>query len=182
MHICGEFRAEAHKVPLCLYANCMKTAIALLVIAVGALIAQQPADHSDAAAFNPPWTVTEVIQTGDLAKAVGKKDVHIFQVGFAQLYKSKHVPGSVYAGPGRSQEGLDELKRAVAKVPKDAQIVLYCGCCPWDHCPNMKPAYNLLHGLGYTKIKIVEIPQNFLKDYVEKGYPVEGNTASSNGN
>ena len=155
----------------------MKTAIALL-ITVGALIAQQP----DAAAFNPPWTAGETIQPADLAKFVGKQDARIFYVGFAQLYKSKHVAGSVYGGPGRTEEGLAELKKAVAGVPKDAQIVLYCGCCPWDHCPNMKPAYRLLTSLGYTKIKITEIPTNFLKDYVEKGYPVEGNTASPNGN
>ncbi len=156
----------------------MKTAIALLVT-VGALVAQQP----DGAAINSPWTAAETIQPADLAKIAGKKNgPRIFQVGFAQLYKSKHAAGSIYAGPGRSEEGLAELKKAVADVPKDTEIVLYCGCCPWDHCPNMKPAYKLLHSLGYTKIKIVEIPTNFLKDYAEKGYPVEGNTASSNGN
>ena len=85
----------------------------------------------------------------------------------------------MYAGPGNKEEGLAELKKAVADVPKDRQIVLYCGCCPWDHCPNMKPAYSLLHSLGYTKIKVVEIPNNFAKDWVDKGLPVEGATASS---
>jgi thiosulfate/3-mercaptopyruvate sulfurtransferase len=144
----------------------------------GILMAQQP----DGAAFNPPWTPGEVIQTSELATMVAKKIApHVYQVGFAQLYKSKHIPGSIYAGPGRSDEGLAELKKAVANVPTDAKIVLYCGCCPWDHCPNMKPAYKMLQSLGYKQIKIVEIPTNFVKDWVEKGYPVEGNTAS-NGN
>ncbi|SRR5579883_179250 len=151
----------------------MKTLPAIL-FTVGAMMAQNP----DAAAFNPPWSPGEVIHAPDLADLVAKKQAkYVFYVGFAQLYKSKHVPGAVYGGPARSQEGLDELKKAVAGVPKDAQIVLYCGCCPWDHCPNMKPAYNLLHGLGYSKIRIVEIPNSFAKDYIEKGYPVEGNTA-----
>jgi len=158
----------------------MKTVPAVL-FTLGVLLAQQP----DGAAINPPWTSGEVIHTDDLAKMTAKKQApHLYQVGFAVMYKSKHIPGSVYAGPGRTDEGLAELKKAVADVPKDAEIVLYCGCCPWDHCPNMKPAYKLLHSLGYTQIKIVEIPTNFAKDWVEKGYPVEGNTAGTapNGN
>jgi len=141
------------------------------------MIAQQP----NGAAVNPPWTAAQVIHTDDLAKQIqNKADAPaVFQVGFNALYKSKHVPGSVYAGPGNKEEGLAELKKAVADVPKDRQIVLYCGCCPWDHCPNMKPAYSLLRGLGYTKIKVVEIPNNFAKDWVEKGYPSEGATAAA---
>src|SRR5271155_303693 len=149
---------------------------ATILVAV-AMVAQQP----NGAAINPPWPSAEVIHTEDLAKQIhSKADAPaVFQVGFNALYKSKHVPGSVYAGPGNKEEGLAELKKAVADVPKDRQIVLYCGCCPWDHCPNMKPAYSLLRGLGYTKIKVVEIPTNFAKDWVEKGYPVVGATAAA---
>jgi len=141
------------------------------------MVAQQP----NGAASNPPWTAAEVIHTEDLAKQIhNKADAPaVFQVGFNALYKSKHVPGSVYAGPGNKEEGLAELKKAVADVAKDRQIVLYCGCCPWDHCPNMKPAYSLLRSLGYTKIKVVEIPNSFAKDWVAKGYPVEGATATA---
>src|SRR5262249_31841567 len=140
----------------------------MMTLAFLVLLAQQP----DGAAVNPPWSAVEVIHAADLAKMVGKKQ-NIYYVGFGNLYKSKHVPGSVYAGPGRTAEGLDMLKKAVENVPKDAQIVLYCGCCPWDHCPNMKPAYKLLQSLGYKQIKIVEIPTNFATDWVQKGYPVE---------
>ena len=151
-------------------------AVPAIVLAAGMLSAQQP----DGAAFNPPWTSQQTMHAADLAKMVGKNQPHVFQVGFAQLYRSKHVPGSIYAGPALNPEGLAELKKAVASLPKDAPIVLYCGCCPWDHCPNMKPAFKLLHGLGYSNVKIVEIPDNFGQDWVEKGYPVEGNSAHSN--
>ncbi len=122
------------------------------------------------------------MHASDLARMVGKNQPVVLQVGFSQLYKSKHVPGAIYAGPAMNEEGIAALKKAVVNVPKDAQVVIYCGCCPWDHCPNMKPAYKLLHGLGYKNIKIVEIPTSFAKDWVEKGYPVEGNTAASHGN
>jgi thiosulfate/3-mercaptopyruvate sulfurtransferase len=132
------------------------------------------------AAVNPPWDAPQVLQTDDLAKMIASKSgkPRVFQVGFAVLYKSKHIPGSTYAGPGSKDEGLQLLQEAVASVAKDQLIVLYCGCCPWDHCPNMKPAFRLLQSLGYKNIKVVEIPQNFAKDWVEKGYPVAGDTAS----
>jgi thiosulfate/3-mercaptopyruvate sulfurtransferase len=153
----------------------MKHYFPAILFTVGVLTAQQP----DGAGVNPPWTSAEVIQTAALAKMVDARQTpYLIHVGFPQFYKSKHIPGSIYAGPGRSDDGLAELKKAVAGAPKDAQILLYCGCCPWDHCPNLKPAYKLLRGLGYSNIKVVEIPTSFPKDWVEKGYPVEGNTAS----
>ncbi len=121
-----------------------------------------------------------ILSPDQLVKMLAAKTAkpRIFQVGFAVLYKSKHIPGSVYAGPGSTDEGLQALQEAVASVGKDQLIVLYCGCCPWDHCPNVHPAYRLLQSLGYKNVKVVEMPNNFAKDWIEKGYPVAGNTAS----
>lgn len=148
--------------------------VALFGFCVVAMIAQQP----NGAGVNSPWTSAEVLAPADLAKQLKGSDAIILQVGFANLYKVKHIPGSVYAGPGSRDAGIEELKKAVADVPKDRQIVLYCGCCPWDHCPNMKPAYNALRALGFTKIKVMEIPNNFGTDWVDKGYPVDGSAAT----
>lgn len=154
----------------------MRFPVALL-LAAGAIFAQQP----NGAAINPPWPTTDVIHVDDLSKIVQAKSAEplLLQVGFEYQYKSKHIPGAIYAGPGREEGGLAILKKAVANVPKDRQIVLYCGCCPWDHCPNMKPAFTLLHSLGYMKVRVVEIPNSFLKDWAEKGLPVEGATAGA---
>lgn len=124
-----------------------------------------------------PWNASQVLRPAYLANQLGTSQPKIVNVGFAVLYKSKHIPGSVYAGPGSKEAGLEELKRAVVDVPKDREIVLYCGCCPWDHCPNMKPAFKLLQSLGYQQVKVVEIPETFSKDLVDKGYPVAGTTA-----
>jgi thiosulfate/3-mercaptopyruvate sulfurtransferase len=147
--------------------------VALFGFSVAAMLAQQP----NGAGVNSPWAAPEVIAPADLAKQLKGLDATLVHVGFANLYKVKHIPGSVYAGP--ASRDLDELKKAVAGVSKDRLIVLYCGCCPWDHCPNMKPAYNLLKSLGYTRIKVMEIPNNFGSDWVDKGYPVEGSAVST---
>ena len=115
-----------------------------------------------------------VIQPKDLAEELQGKGAKpaIFYVGFAVMYK-KHVPGAVHTGPASRAQGVDGLKAAVAGLPRDREVVLYCGCCPWDQCPNMKPAMALLKQMGFTHVKAVMIPTNFATDWVDHGYPVE---------
>src|ERR1035437_9891375 len=43
----------------------------------------------------------------------------MFMVGPNVLYRSKHIPGSVYAGPGQSEAGLALLKAEAGKLPRD---------------------------------------------------------------
>jgi thiosulfate/3-mercaptopyruvate sulfurtransferase len=155
----------------------MKT-LAILFTSMAALAQQSAlAQQPTGAAIDPPWSSAQVIHAGDLAKTIADKKAEqpkIFYVGFETMFKTQHVPNSTYGGPGRNAEGLEVLRKAVAGVPKDHMIVLYCGCCPWDRCPNMKPAFKLLHELGYAQVKVVEIPQNFATDWIDKGFPVEG--------
>lgn len=97
----------------------------------------------------------------------------IVQVGSRLLFSEAHIPGSQYAGPGSQPEGLRLLEKAASSVPKDHLIVLYCGCCPWDRCPNIAPAWKKLHDLGYTKVKALYLAQNFGEDWVNKGYATQ---------
>jgi hypothetical protein len=89
------------------------------------------------------------------------------------LYRSHRIPGALYAGPGSKAEGLALLKTAVAKLPHDREIVLYCGCCPWDRCPNVQPSIDLLKQLGFSKVKALYIAENFKTNWMDAGYPVE---------
>ena len=75
-------------------------------------------------------------------------------------------------GAGSSDAGQQRLRERVKSLPKNTAIVIYCGCCPWGHCPNMRPAYALLHSLGFTNVKALYIADNFGTDWVNKGYPV----------
>ena len=96
----------------------------------------------------------------------------IIQVGFHTLFAQAHIPGAEYAGPGSTDAGLDQLRKRVASLSRDKFILLYCGCCPWDHCPNLQPAADTLRGLGFTNVKVLYIANNFGADWVDKGYPV----------
>jgi thiosulfate/3-mercaptopyruvate sulfurtransferase len=106
----------------------------------------------------------------------GADKLTLIHVGFPFLYRGKHIPHSIYAGPGAKPEGLELLKAAVAKLPRDREIIIYCGCCPWTECPNMRPAIALLRQMGFTKFRALMIPTNLAKDWTAKGYPVESGT------
>ncbi len=88
------------------------------------------------------------------------------------LYAQAHIPGSEYVGQGNSAQGLQDLERRVRNLPKRTLIVLYCGCCPWSHCPNVNPAYDALEKLGFANVKVLYLANNFGADWVDKGYPV----------
>ncbi len=120
-----------------------------------------------------------LIQPAEVAAELTAKGTHpaIFQVGPNVLYRGKHIPGSVYAGPASRPEGLALLKEAVDKLPRDRAVILYCGCCPWGNCPNVKPAMELLKQMGFTHAKAMYVETGFSKDWTDKGYPVEAGAA-----
>jgi hypothetical protein len=97
----------------------------------------------------------------------------ILQVGPNVLYRSKHIPGAIYAGPGSTPQGLDILRAAVDKLPRGQALVIYCGCCPWDKCPNIKPAMELLQSMGFSHVSAMHVATNFKTDWIDQGYPVE---------
>ena len=113
-----------------------------------------------------------LVQPAELAGRLSAKPA-IFYVGPNVLYRSKHIPAALYAGPGSRPEGVAMLKAAVEKMPRDREIVIYCGCCPWDKCPNMQPAFEALKAMGFTNVKGLDLPENFKTNWVDKGYPVE---------
>jgi rhodanese-related sulfurtransferase len=116
-----------------------------------------------------------LVQPGEfVAQLAGKTPPPaIFMVGPNVLYRSKHIPGSVYAGQGVMELGTSGLKAAADKLPRDRQIVLYCGCCPWSHCPFIRPAMELLKQMGFSKTKALYLETGFKADWVDKGYSTE---------
>jgi thiosulfate/3-mercaptopyruvate sulfurtransferase len=116
-----------------------------------------------------------LVQPRELEAQLAGKGAHpvIFMVGPNVLYRSKHIPGAIYAGPGVMETGLAMLKMEAGKLPRDREVVLYCGCCPWDHCPFIKPAMNLLKQMGFTKAKALYLDTGFKGDWLDKGYAAE---------
>jgi thiosulfate/3-mercaptopyruvate sulfurtransferase len=106
-----------------------------------------------------------------LRSSTGEKPL-LIQVGFHILYTQAHIPDSEYLGPTSTESGLQQFRKRVESLPRDRYIVIYCGCCPWEHCPNVKQADEALHALEFTRVKVLYIANNFGTDWVDKGYPV----------
>src|SRR5947209_4737142 len=160
------------------------------VVATGAVLACLAFGlHTQSAAGRPAQAAAQVPGAGkaaELASTVqiepealakllqpskGEKPV-VLHVGFKNFYQQAKIPGSDYAGPGSTPEGLELLRQRVSSLQHKQLIVLYCGCCPWDKCPNAKPAYEALHAMGFTNVKVVHIATDFGTNWLNAGLPV----------
>ncbi len=119
---------------------------------------------------------SELIQPEELNRllsAKGGEKPLVLQVGSLLMFREAHILGAEYSGVGSQAVGLQQLQGRVAHLAPSTFIVLYCGCCPWNRCPNVGPAFKLLHDHGFTHVKVLYLANNFGADWVDKGFPVE---------
>jgi hypothetical protein len=147
---------------------------ALFLIAAIAIFLAMPNTLSLAAPADV-WTAGQTISAADFAKELQGKDasLKIIYVGVRTLYAGAHIPGAIFHGPGSKEEGIADLKKFAAALPKDSNIVIYCGCCPLDRCPNLRPAFSALNEMGFTHLRVLILPTSFAANWIEKGYPTE---------
>src|SRR6267378_2478787 len=127
-----------------------------------------------------PWPKSDLIEPAALARELESvKPPVVLGVAFPVLYRSKHILHAIDAGPGSKPEGIETLKKAVAGRPKDADLVIYCGCCPMVKCPNVRPAYRTLKEMGFTHVRVLDIPTNMQADWYSKNYPSEAGSAAA---
>lgn len=146
-----------------------------LIIMAGLLFASITAAIVRAAA-SEPWSDAQTVQPVQFAAELQQeKDPFpvVIYVGVKALYEGGHIPGARYFGPGSTEEGIAVLKKYAATLPKNSDVVLYCGCCPLEKCPNLRPAFVALKDFGFARLRVLILPQNFNTDWVEKGYPVK---------
>ncbi|MER3465495.1 MAG: hypothetical protein C4329_14900 [Chitinophagaceae bacterium] len=115
------------------------------------------------------WTNKQLMEPADLAAAItAKKELPvIISVGPAAT-----IPGSINIGMTNNPEGVQKLKTQLKSIDKNKKVVVYCGCCPFEHCPNVRPAIDVLKALKFTNYYLLNVPHNIRKDWIEKGYPV----------
>jgi len=116
------------------------------------------------------------IEPADLVKAIQLPVAQrplVLQIGFRVMFQQAHIPGSEYLGPGADATAVEQLRKRMQPVARDKFVVLYCGCCPWDRCPNIAPAVKALAAMGFKNVKLLYIPTDFGTDWAAKGYPVQ---------
>jgi thiosulfate/3-mercaptopyruvate sulfurtransferase len=142
----------------------MKNIVLLILILLSALF------NGCSKLNNEPWTQAQLMEPTELASILNdtsKKQPIILDIG-----SFGGVKNSIRIGPARDKTNLDKLREIVSKYPKDADIVIYCGCCPFKDCPNIRPAFNLLKEMNYTNTKLLNLPHNLKTDWADKGYPM----------
>lgn len=122
-----------------------------------------------------PWTASQTVQPAELAKelADSKSAPTILFVGFRPLYTAAHIRGAQFHGSGGNPEGLAKIKEWAGTIPRSTNLVIYCGCCPLEKCPNIRPAFTALHDMGFTKLRVLILPTSFAVDWAEKGLPYD---------
>src|SRR5712664_1670959 len=123
-----------------------------------------------------PWSSSQTLQPADLAGELAEKNgtpPTIVYVGFRTLFAGGHIPGASFHGTASTEQGLAELKKWADGLPRSASLVIYCGCCPFEKCPNIRPAFTALNGMGFKKLRVLVLPTNFATDWAGKGYPLE---------
>jgi thiosulfate/3-mercaptopyruvate sulfurtransferase len=133
--------------------------------------ASQAASTSSADAAIPAAQLLQPEELVQMLRSSGEKPL-VLQVGSHVLYAEAHIPGSEYAGAGGQDAGLQALRDRVKGLDRSQFLVIYCGCCPWDKCPNIRPAYRQLHTLGFTRVKVLYLADNFGANWINKKYPV----------
>ena len=95
-------------------------------------------------------------------------DVYIFDIG-----PSGKIKNAIATGPTQEEENLALLKEKLTTIPKGAEVIVYCGCCPFEHCPNIRPAFRLLNDMKFTNARLLNLPKNLKADWIDKGYPMQ---------
>jgi thiosulfate/3-mercaptopyruvate sulfurtransferase len=120
--------------------------------------------------YQNPYSPENLIAPADLAKLLNSpslKQPIVINVGSMKLIKNA-VPG----GMGYSDEGMKEFKSKVNKFEKNQLIVIYCGCCKMENCPNVKSPFDYLLEAGFKNFKILNIETGLYEDWISKGYPM----------
>ena len=137
-----------------------------------AILASTVLGAAEVARLITPADLVSAAQLNSQLPAVKSGKIVLLQVGFLTMYKMGHIPGSQYAGAASRAEGLTALKKLVANLPRNQEIVIYCGCCPWDDCPNIRPAFQALKEMGFSNLKVLDIPERLGTDWTAKGFPI----------
>ena len=126
--------------------------------------------HHPVSPNEEPWRPDQLLAPADLAKTINDpkaQQPYIFCIGPGAVIK-----GSIDIGPGRDSANIRRLRQQVERLPKDARVVIYCGCCPFVHCPNIRPAFALLNEIRLTHPQLLNLEHNIKTDWIDKGYPI----------
>ncbi len=149
----------------------MKKTLSILVIILIAALNSNAQLQKRYQLKKDPWNKDELIAPATLAALIKKPKASqpiIFNIGVVE-----NIKGARHIGKASDKENLERFRKALSSIPKSNSIVVYCGCCPFDRCPNIRPAFEMLKTQGFKNGKLLNLPTNIKVDWIDKGYPIE---------
>lgn len=111
------------------------------------------------------WTPDQFVNPALLANSMIEKKAlpYIFSIGPMAL-----TLYSIDIGADTDVANLISLKEAINKLPKDAEVVIYCGCCPFNRCPNLRPAIELFKEMNFKNFHLLNLAMSIKADWIDK--------------
>lgn len=119
------------------------------------------------------WTQKDLIEPSVLAAIIANpkaKQAMVYNIGVVE-----NIKGAKNFGAASEKENLDKFKKTLTGLPKTSFVVVYCGCCPFNKCPNIRPAFNMMKSMGFVNGKLLNLPTNLKQNWIDKGYPLAVN-------
>ena len=120
-----------------------------------------------------PWRTDQLMEPADLAQLIN--DPRMPQPILFSIGPSAVIKNSIDIGAVNDKVNWEKLRLELAKLSPDAQVVIYCGCCPFNHCPNIRPAFTLMNEMKLTNHKLLNLTKNIKVNWIDNGYPVNDN-------
>ncbi|HYK76175.1 MAG TPA: rhodanese-like domain-containing protein [Daejeonella sp.] len=153
----------------------MKTYLKLIVCAflgllsLGAQAQNFPGKPGSLAEKNT-WTNSQLMDPADLAAILRNPKAAqplIYNIGVVD-----DIKGAKHLGASSEKANLEKFRKVLQTLPKNTNLVVYCGCCPFDKCPNIRPAFKLLNEMGFSHARLLNLPVNLKTNWISKGYPM----------
>ena len=151
----------------------MKTFFSIILISLSCsawCLAQSPLKLNQSLDKKDNWVQKDLIEPSELASMIANpkgQQAQIFNIGVVE-----DIKGAKNIGGVSNKENLEKFKSALNKLPKNTLLVVYCGCCPFERCPNIRPAIGLIKSMGFSNGKLLNLPTNLKQNWIDKGYPL----------
>ncbi len=117
------------------------------------------------------WKEQQLVSPEVLAERINKGDTANLLI--LNTGPVEDIKGAVNIGAVEDAKNQVKLKAYLETVPRDKEVIIYCGCCPLSVCPNLHPAYDALKSMKFTRYKVLRLTHDLQEDWIDKGYPLQ---------
>lgn len=146
----------------------------LVIIAATAASSQlraQTSPHPLAApGADVPWSAQDLVEPATLASRLNSHEHNLPAI--LNIGAVEDIKGAYHIGPVNKPENLSRLQSYARSLATSTPVIIYCGCCPFARCPNIRPAYLQLKKLGFTRVMVLNLPVNLKTNWIAKNYPL----------